>query len=92
MKKAALSLILIMAIASAPQVMANSVTYRVSARIPAIIGVNVPPFEDSERERLYNERHGIVTLSGLDDIGLEMTTQEIVRDNERIVLKTFVDK
>lgn len=92
MKKAALSLVLIITVTSAQAVLANSVTYRVSARIPAIIGVNVPPFTDPEREKLYNEKHGIITLSKLDEVVQEMTTQEIVRNNERIVLKTLVEK
>ena len=74
---------------------ANSVVYNVSVRIPAIVGINVPPFDDPEREREYNLKHNIVTTSEPDGFKMESVetiTQELMRDDQRIVLTTMVAK
>ena len=61
---------------------ANSVTYQISATIPAIIGVNVPVEEALGRE----------DLEVLAQQSLDRQVTELTRNNERIVLETFVPK
>ncbi len=61
-------------------VFAASASYKITFTLPAIIGLNVPPYE-------------IDTLDAKNSKGLSETiTEEIWRENKRIVLKTTVVK
>ena len=64
-----------------PVARANSVTYTISARIPAIPGVNVPPFDDPQQAELHQKKKN-----------LEIIKEKVWRDNQRIVLVTITEK
>jgi hypothetical protein len=94
MKKAALLAALLIAF-SAGWVYAESVVYRVTAHIPSIVGVNVPPFDDPQRQLQYELAHGLThEPSALNSRweDLDTITEELVRNDQRIVLMTVVGK
>jgi len=62
-------------------VLANSVTYKISVTIPAIVGVNVPPFEEPYKQ-LRETQNG----------QLDTIIEEAVRNNRMVTLKTIVEK
>lgn len=80
--KGKISFLIFLAVFVAAQLaMANSVTYRVSATIPAIVGVNVFP-----------EKELADDTAAQAQASLEKQVIEVVRNNERVLLETFTAK
>lgn len=73
--------VLFFLITTAPIATAQTVQYRLSVTIPAIPGVNVPPFEE--------ERDPTLALSHPYN-GLEMIEEHIRRGDHDILLRTYV--
>jgi hypothetical protein len=67
---------------------ASSVTYQISVTIPAIIGFNLPPFE-YERAKAEKKAETDVTT---DAQNIDTITEEVMRDNQIVILKTIVAK
>ena len=61
-------------------VYAATASFKISITIPAVVGLNVPPYDTEGINAQMNE-------------GLRETmTEEIWRDNQRVILKTTVTK
>ena len=90
-----------------PNVWARSETYNVSVTIPAIPGVNVPPFTSEELIRYQKVRqqyHNPVTEDELQllleqshltaevDPDGSTSAEEFWQDNRKIILQTILDK
>ena len=73
--------VLFFVITVSPFATAQTVQYHLSVTIPAIPGVNVPPFED--------ERDPALALSHTDT-GLEMIEEHIRLGDRDILLRTYV--
>jgi len=77
-----LTILFVMAAAS-QTAKADTVTYFISVTIPAIPGVNVPPFENESLR---------AQVAFNNDQGLELFEEETFRNNRRVILKTLVPR
>lgn len=77
-----LTIILLLA-AAGQTAKADTVTYFISATIPAIPGFNVAPFD-------ANSPRGQLTM--YNDQGLDLFEEETFRNNQRVILKTLVPR
>ncbi len=62
---------------------ANTVTYHISVTIPAIIGLNTPPYDDDQR---------LTRMIQGNDKTLELFEEEVFRNDQMVLLKTYVAK
>jgi hypothetical protein len=67
---------------------ANSVSYHLSVTIPAIVGFNLPPFE---YERVKAEKASQTDVT-TDAKNIDTITEEVIRDNQIVILRTIVAK
>ena len=68
---------------------ANTVTYKISVTVPAIVGVNVP----AENTPATAAAEAPVQLAQTTETGYwDVTTQDAVRQNEHILLRSITVK
>lgn len=84
------------------RVEANTVTYKISVTIPAIIGFNVPPFENGEPDPVRIQTTSVVpaepqpviaehlTAPYVNKPGFDLVEEEVMHFGERVYLRTIV--